>query len=178
MNSDWIEVSARASYDRARQLGRRLIQAETCIARSAEWSYEYARNVLQGRFPAGEATIAQSAEYSFKYAEFVLEGRFPAGEKAICSDYWWMKSYHDFLASIILPTPKTASSLPHMMISAPRKSFSYFESSTTKKHVSSHLTQAKKGRITESEKEVRKPLAEPITNPTPIQPKKRRIILD
>ena len=38
------------------------------IAKSAEWSYRYALNVLEGPFELGEPEIAKSAEWSYRYA--------------------------------------------------------------------------------------------------------------
>lgn len=49
-------------------------------------AYRYARDVLNGRFPAGEKAIATSSKHACDYAIDVLKGRFPAGEKII-SDY-------------------------------------------------------------------------------------------
>jgi uncharacterized membrane protein len=57
--------------------------SKPAIAEDAKYSYRYAEDVLEERFPQGEPAIAESAEYSYLYAEDVLEERFPQGEPAI-----------------------------------------------------------------------------------------------
>ena len=57
-------------------------------------SYEYAREVLKGPFPAGEAAIATDPEWAYSYAVYVLDGkRFPAGEAGIATDPQWAYRY-------------------------------------------------------------------------------------
>ena len=46
------------------------------------WPYCYARDVLHGRFEAGEEVIAKDGQYSLYY------GRFEKGEKAIAKNYF------------------------------------------------------------------------------------------
>ena len=58
-----------------------------------EIAYEYARWVLNGRFPGGEPAIAQDAQWAYEYAQDVLKGRFPAGEAAIAQDAQWAYEY-------------------------------------------------------------------------------------
>ena len=45
-------------------------------------AYEYA-DILQARFPKGEAAIATNAQYSYEYARDILKAPFRLGEKKI-----------------------------------------------------------------------------------------------
>ncbi len=66
---------------------------------SPQNAYEYARDVIDGRFPEGEKTIAKSAGYSYVYARDVLKGRFREGEKAIAADQAHASMYARILRS-------------------------------------------------------------------------------
>ena len=105
----------------------RWLKAEPYIAKSAEWSLEYARKV-NSRFPAGEETIlnsgkpylmvqyarhvignrwpeaepyiAEDAHFSYRYATEVIKGRFVEGEPAIKRQPYLWDSYQEYLASI------------------------------------------------------------------------------
>ena len=45
---------------------------EDTLAKSSEYSYMYARNVLRRPWPKGEDAIAKSAEYAYNYAHLAL----------------------------------------------------------------------------------------------------------
>lgn len=70
---------------------------EPVIATHSVYSYLYAEDVIGGRFPEGEAAIALDPEFALDYAKNVIEGRFPAGEKAISSDKYFAREYEIFL---------------------------------------------------------------------------------
>jgi hypothetical protein len=70
-------------WDKYKKNPKELKKREPAIAKSAKYSYLYARNILEGRFPLGEPDIAKDGEYSYYYAEDVLKGRFELGEPAI-----------------------------------------------------------------------------------------------
>jgi hypothetical protein len=70
-------------WDKYKKNPKELKKREPAIAKSAVYSYYYAKNVLEGKFPLGEPAIAKSSEYSYWYARYVLEGKFPLGEPAI-----------------------------------------------------------------------------------------------
>jgi len=59
---------------------------EEVLATDAEYSYMYARDVLDDRFPAGEDAIATDAYNSYLYAQWILGGRFELGEAEIMTD--------------------------------------------------------------------------------------------
>ena len=63
---------------------------------SAETAYNYAMETNR-RFPAGEHLIAQSPSYSFVYARDIIEGRWPMGEKAIKTNSHFEREYKRFL---------------------------------------------------------------------------------
>jgi hypothetical protein len=54
---------------------------------------------INGAWPEAEHIIAESAEHSFQYAAEVLKGRFIKGEKAII-DSPYLERYKDFLKRI------------------------------------------------------------------------------
>ena len=62
-------------------------ELESIIAKSAKYSYEYAKQILEKPFKLGEPAIAKDASFSFMYASNVLNGkRFKLGEPAIAKD--------------------------------------------------------------------------------------------
>jgi len=81
------------AYHYAREVIKGRFEAgEAAIARDAACAYLYARDVIKGRFEAGEAAIAGDAWWAYRYAHDVIKGRFEAGEAAIAGDAWW--AYH------------------------------------------------------------------------------------
>lgn len=89
-----VATSAGFSYDYALDvLDGRFPLAEKTISASAEYSYKYARDVLKSRFKLGEESIASSAEYSYRYARDVLKSRFKLGEKCIATSSEYSYKY-------------------------------------------------------------------------------------
>lgn len=96
---------------------KRLSEAD--IAKNAQYSYDYACDILQKRFPAGESAILQDpglaywyavkvlekpwpeaepiiatkTSYACHYALEVLKHKFPAAEHAIAQDPWFANQY-------------------------------------------------------------------------------------
>ena len=68
-------------------------RAIDCIAKDAKWSYWYAKDILHGRFPAGEPEIAKNAGMSYNYALDVIKGRFPAGEPELAKNIYLAGRY-------------------------------------------------------------------------------------
>ena len=92
LEDTWTK-SAQYSYWYARfVLENRFPKGEDAIATDDLWSYRYAKNILKPLgiigFPQGEDAIATSGRRSCEYAENVLEDRFPKGEDAIATDAW------------------------------------------------------------------------------------------
>jgi hypothetical protein len=56
------------------------------VAKSPEYAYLYAKNILKGPFPLGEPIIAKRPGYAFYYAYDILKGPFPLGEPVIAKD--------------------------------------------------------------------------------------------
>ena len=67
-------------------------ELEPIIAKSAEYSYMYADEVLSDEFKLGEKAIAKDSVYAFWYAKYILKDKFPLGEPAIAKD-----SYYSYL---------------------------------------------------------------------------------
>ena len=66
---------------------------EPAIAKDIEYSYLYVGEVLNGPFKLGEPAIAKDAEYSYMYAKTILKASFPLGEPAIAKDENYSKEY-------------------------------------------------------------------------------------
>jgi lambda repressor-like predicted transcriptional regulator len=85
---------AKLAYYYARDvLNGRFPAGEAVIAKDAGLSYCYAKDVVKGRFPEGEAAIAKEAGWACWYAYDVLKGRFPKGEPVIAKDACWSHCY-------------------------------------------------------------------------------------
>ena len=56
-------------------------------------AYQYARDIIQGRWPEGERVIASDPNFAYRYARDVIKGRWPEGEKVIASDPYWAYNY-------------------------------------------------------------------------------------
>jgi hypothetical protein len=85
-------------YEYAKNVIRgRWPEAEGIISKSTEYSYYYARDVIGGPFPKGEDAIAKDVQYSLLYATEILKGRFPKGEPTIEKDYWSNITYKELL---------------------------------------------------------------------------------
>ena len=69
----------------------------SCLVKSPRYSYDFAFNVLKGRFERGEPAIARHPRHSFWYALKVLNGRFELGEDAIATDTEYSYAYSLFL---------------------------------------------------------------------------------
>ena len=105
-----ISRSPKMSYEYAKDIldGKRFPAGEAAIATDPERAYFYAREVLKGkRFPAGEAVIAKDLKWAYYYARDVLKGPFPAGEAAIATDPYWAYEY----ARYVLEGPFPAGEL-------------------------------------------------------------------
>lgn len=86
-------------------------EGEPEIAKTAGWSWSYARNVLKGkRFELGEPAIAKNALISYEYAE-TINDRFPLGEPVIYMRSRIAKQYEELCRKIDAPntTNETAN---------------------------------------------------------------------
>ena len=70
-------------------------ELEPIIAKSAEYSYMYADEVLSDEFKLGEKAIAKDSDYAYWYAKYILKDKFPLGEPAIAKD-----SYYSYLHAL------------------------------------------------------------------------------
>jgi len=58
------------------------------IAKDPERAYEYARDVIGGRWSEAEKYIAKNPNCAIDYAKDVIGGRWPEAEKYIAKDPW------------------------------------------------------------------------------------------
>ena len=80
-------------WDKYKNKPEELKKREKYIAKDAYSSFLYARDILQGPFPAGEEVIAKDARFAYYYTKEVLKGPFPAGEEAIAKDAKFASEY-------------------------------------------------------------------------------------
>ena len=63
-----------------------LIEAEIAIKPSPEYSYKYAKEVIQGRWEEAEESIISNPEYAYLYAKEIIKGRWEEAEESIISN--------------------------------------------------------------------------------------------
>lgn len=89
---DEIENNRHKIFHLAKILGTRVPQAESLIlkAKDASIAYEYARDIIKGRWPQAEPFIAKSPSNAYFYVVSVLKHRWPEAENTIklIPEYW------------------------------------------------------------------------------------------
>lgn len=70
-------MNSKLAFEKCRDSKQRISELEPIIARSAKYSYLYARFIVQGRFELGEKKIFKSIEYSCRYACSAIKGKLP-----------------------------------------------------------------------------------------------------
>ena len=87
--------SANEQWDDLINPGRK---QSTLASKSPRRAYEYAEDVIKGRWPEAEKTISKDPHYAYRYAKYVIGGRWPEAEETISKSPEW--AYH--YASIVL----------------------------------------------------------------------------
>jgi hypothetical protein len=81
---DAIKTSPQYTYNYALNVIKgRWIDGEDIIKTNSHYAYNYAACVIKNRWIEGESIIKNSAEYAFHYAKHVIKGRWVEGEEAI-----------------------------------------------------------------------------------------------
>jgi len=89
-----IATDPRLAYNYARDVIKgRWLEGESVIAKDPEQAYNYARDVIKGRWLEGESVIAKDPEQAYDYARDVIKGRFSEGEPAIAKVPKWAYTY-------------------------------------------------------------------------------------
>lgn len=71
----------------AREVGKPVPECEPAIAKNGNFSFDYAKNILKGRFPAGELAIISSPPYTaYTYARDILHAPWPEAEDHIATN--------------------------------------------------------------------------------------------
>ena len=89
------------AYKHLRRWGARLTlskgkrkKLEQIIAKSAEYSFKYARDIIRDRFELGEDVVSNDGEWGYFYAKQIIEGRWEEAEPAILTgDSKWIYFY-------------------------------------------------------------------------------------
>ena len=104
-----IKRSKKWSYNYTRDIIEgRWPEVEKIIKQDPKWAYNYAHNIINGRWSEGEKAIKQSPRWAYKYALNVIKGRWSKGEKVIKQSpefvYWYA---HDVIKGRWLEAEKT-----------------------------------------------------------------------
>jgi hypothetical protein len=73
----------------------RLKKYEYILAKDPYYSYDYALNILKGRFVIGENILAKDGNRSYLYARYILNDRFILAEKYI-KQSTYKKAYEQY----------------------------------------------------------------------------------
>jgi len=96
-------MTPQEAYDKARNLGKRIPKLEPAISKDAQFSYLYAKYVIEGIFILAEPTISKYAQFSYYYAREVIEGRWEIGEPIISKDAFYSYLYSFYVIKGRLP---------------------------------------------------------------------------
>lgn len=89
-------TSAKA-YEKCFVKNKRDLELEHIIAMSSEYSYYYAKNIINGRFYKAESVIAQDPKWAYHYAKYVIDDAFKIAHQSLIKDSDWGKIYVNFL---------------------------------------------------------------------------------
>ena len=67
----------------------------SAVAKHPKSAFEYAWEIIEGRFPEGEAVIATDPQYAYWYAKNVIKDRWPEAEPVIAKDPDWARAYQE-----------------------------------------------------------------------------------
>ena len=88
----------RCAYEYAEDVIKgRWPEAEKTISKDPHYAYRYAKYVIGGRWPEAEETISKSPEWAYHYASIVLNRRWPEAEETIIKDPIWAYEYAYFV---------------------------------------------------------------------------------
>ena len=71
------KMTPELAYFKALEAGKRLPELESIILTSSWFSYQYAADIIKGRWIEAEDIIMISVNYSGCYALFVIDGKLP-----------------------------------------------------------------------------------------------------
>ena len=105
LEAEHLLVEPKHAYTYVCFIGEQIKSVEPFIANSAEYSYWYARNYLDGHFYLGEPIISKSAYWSFYYATDIIKDRFYLGEPSIYDSEYKIRYIEYFGIKSNTPTP-------------------------------------------------------------------------
>jgi hypothetical protein len=80
------------AYEWCKKHGRNK-EAERYLVTSPRWAYNYACDVIKGRWPEGEAVITTDPVWAYCYAIYVIKDRWPEAEAVIATNSYWASTY-------------------------------------------------------------------------------------
>ena len=82
-------------------MGRRWPKGEQFLLKHPSyWTYAYARDVIQDRWPEAESQIMQDPEWAYYYAFIIIKDRWPEAEPMMKrSPGWW----DDYVRNVMKP---------------------------------------------------------------------------
>jgi hypothetical protein len=69
------EMNAEQAFSLAILKGTHIPEYEDIIANDSHYAYLYAKDIIKGRWPAGEPAIAEDSGYACWYAIYIIKGR-------------------------------------------------------------------------------------------------------
>jgi len=83
-------------YDYAKDIIKgRWPEAEPTIMTSPAYAYHYAYGVIKGSWPEAEPIIMASPGYAYYYSKYIIKDRWPEAEPAIMKNSYCWKLYKD-----------------------------------------------------------------------------------
>jgi hypothetical protein len=104
-------------WNYAAKTGERMPEAEPAIMKNPETAFNYANDIIQGRWPEAEPYIMKDPKHALKYAAYIYDSRWPEAEPYIAQDPYWAYLYaYDVLKGrwpeaepTIMKDPKSAA---------------------------------------------------------------------
>jgi hypothetical protein len=96
----YILKDPKAAVNYARQLNKRIPEAEKIIRQDVPSAYAYADGIIKGRWPEAEDIIKKDNFYNVSYARNVIKNKWPEAEPFIVTDKSVKNFYNKFLKSI------------------------------------------------------------------------------
>lgn len=88
-----VNIDPAVAYDAALRKGTRDAALERVLVKSSYYGMEYARQIIQGRWPEFESAVVGEPETALRYATEVIQGRWPEAEPAILKSPYLASEY-------------------------------------------------------------------------------------
>jgi hypothetical protein len=93
-----VNMTPVEAYRKCKKENRRIRELEIFILKDPYLSFQYANDIIKGRWKKAEKMISTHPEYSYLYAIYILKSPFHLGHKSIFNSSW-INKYINFLKS-------------------------------------------------------------------------------